>query len=189
MYDPTTTIRRLAAAFLATAVTVVVVPVAQGFEGPPDAIDRYRQNNPELLAATWLLGGSPDAIDRYTGAGITMAQPANFQGSPDAIDRYRENHPQLAPVTWLLGGSPDAIDRYTGAGIAMEHPASFQGSPDAIDRFLGRTAAPIVASDDGFAWSEFGIGAGSMLGAMLLVLGLGLGALAVRHRGGELSTS
>jgi hypothetical protein len=42
--------------------------------------------------------------------------------------------------------------------------------------------------DDGFAWNEFGIGAGSMLGLVLLVAGLGLGALAVRHRSGTLRT-
>ena len=50
-------------------------------------------------------------------------------------------------------------------------------------------AAPVVAVEDGFEWSEFGIGAGAMLGLVLLVAGLGLGALAVRHRSGTLRTS
>jgi hypothetical protein len=47
----------------------------------------------------------------------------------------------------------------------------------------------VVVVDDGFEWSEFGIGAGAMLGLVLLVAGLGLGALAVRHRSGTLRTS
>ena len=49
-------------------------------------------------------------------------------------------------------------------------------------------AAPISASSTtGFAWEEFGIGAAAMLAAVLLLTGLG--AVAVRHRGGQLTTS
>jgi len=140
MYDPTNTIRRLGAALFATAAMVIAVPVAQGFDGPPDAIDRY--NAP---ASTW-------------------------DGPPDAIDRYRAD--QEAAV------------------LAVTRPG-FDGPPDAIDRYLARTAtvAPVVAVKDGFEWGEFGIGAGAMLGLVLLVAGLGLGALAVRHRSGTLRTS
>ena len=140
MYDPTNRISPLAAALFATAAMVIAVPVAQGFDGPPDAIDRY--NAP---ASTW-------------------------DGPPDAMDRYRAN--QEAAV------------------LAVTRPG-FDGPPDAIDRYLGRTttAAPVVVVDDEFEWSEFGIGAGAMLGLVLLVAGLGLGALAVRHRSGTLRTS
>jgi hypothetical protein len=45
MYHPTNTFRRLAAALFATAATVIAVPVAQGFDGSPDATDRYRANH------------------------------------------------------------------------------------------------------------------------------------------------
>jgi hypothetical protein len=50
------------------------------------------------------------------------------------------------------------------------------------------TAAPVSASSTtSFAWGEFGIGAAAMLGAVLLLVGLG--AAAMRHRGGQLTTS
>jgi hypothetical protein len=62
-----------------------------------------------------------------------------------------------------------------------------------VSRPLGTTqvAAPLVVAGTGaagnaFAWGDFGLGAVAMLGAVAL---LGLGALVVRHRGGQLSTS
>jgi hypothetical protein len=139
MFDPTTTIKRLGAALVAVTALAVTVPVAQGYDGPPDAIDRYN-----FPASTW-------------------------DGPPDAIDRYRAGQE---------------------AALLVTRPG-WNGPPDAIDRYLGRTttAAPVVVVDDGFEWSEFGIGAGAMLGLVLLVAGLGLGALAVRHRSGTLRTS
>ena len=118
---------------------------------------------------------------------LTAIPPAQASdGPPDAIDRF--NNPA---VVW--DGPPDAIDRYREnqefATLLVTRPA-WNGPPDAIDRYLGRTAtASVVAVDDSFAWSEFGIGAGAMLGAVLLLAGVSLGALLVRHRGGELRTS
>ena len=58
MFDSTKTIKRLSAVFAVTAAVMVAVPVAQAWESP-DAIDRY--NSPVGLA--W--DGPPDAIDRY----------------------------------------------------------------------------------------------------------------------------
>ena len=115
---------------------------------------------------------------------IPLAQASD--GPPDAIDRY--NNPA---VVW--DGPPDAIDRYREnqefATLLVTRPG-WNGPPDAIDRYLGRTAtASVVAVDDSFAWSEFGIGAGAMLGAVLLLAGISLGALLVRHRGGGARTS
>jgi hypothetical protein len=138
MFHRTVTTKKRVAVLAAVA-ALTAVPMAQAFDGPPDAIDRY--NNP---AAVW-------------------------DGPPDAMDRYRENQ-QLATLLVTRPG--------------------WDGPPDAIDRYLGRTAtAPVVSVDDSFAWSEFGIGAGVMLGAVLLLAGISLGALLVRHRGGELRTS
>lgn len=136
----------------------------------------------------------PTGTIRRTAAALLACAAAAFvvstayalEGPPDAIDRYR------APVI-VSDGPPDAIDRYREnqqwVELATARPG-FQGSPDAIDRYVGRTAAPAVASTDaGFAWGEFGIGAGAMLGAVLLLVGISLGALAVRHRSGSLRTS
>ena len=115
---------------------------------------------------------------------IPLAQASD--GPPDAIDRF--NNPA---VVW--DGPPDAMDRYREnqefATLLVTRPG-WDGPPDAMDRYLGRTAtASVVAVDDSFSWSEFGIGAGAMLGAVLLLAGISLGALLVRHRGGELRTS
>ena len=203
MFDPANTIRKLVATMLVAAAAAFVVPAAYTWDGPPDAIDRY--NNPATL--TW--DGPPDAIDRFTGADVTLAH-SGFQGPPDAIDRYVgadvtsahtgfQGSPDAldrynSPAIVSSDGSPDAIDRYREnrqwAVLATTRPG-FQGNPDAIDRYLGRIAAPAasVTVSDGFAWNEFGIGAGAMLGAMLLLAGIGLGALAMRHRSGSLSTS
>ena len=115
---------------------------------------------------------------------IPLAQASD--GPPDAIDRF--NNPAV-----VRDGPPDAIDRYREnqefATLLVTRPG-WDGPPDAIDRYLGRTtAASVFTSNDSFAWSEFGMGAGVMLGAVLLLAGISLGALLVRHRGGELRTS
>ena len=68
MYDPTKTIKRLAAVFAVTAAVTVAVPIAQAWDGPPDAIDRY--NSPVGLA--W--DGPPDAIDRYMAHQLLLVQ-------------------------------------------------------------------------------------------------------------------
>jgi hypothetical protein len=138
MFNSTNTMKSLVVALAAVA-ALIAIPMAQAFDGPPDAIDRFNQP-----AVVW-------------------------DGPPDAIDRYRENQ-QFATLLVTRPG--------------------WDGPPDAIDRYLGRTAtAPVVTVDDSFAWSEFGIGAGAMLGGVLLLAGVSLGALLVRHRGGELRTS
>jgi len=183
MFDPTNTLKKLGATMLVAAAAAIAVPAAYAWDGPPDAIDRY--NAP---VSTW--DGPPDAIDRYNAPAIVQ------DGSPDAIDRYRETQELVAldasRPAW--DGPPDAIDRYrqTQELVALDMARGhWDGPPDAIDRYLGRTAAPATAVtvDTGFAWGEFGIGAGAMLGAVLLLVGISLGALAMRHRSGSLSTS
>jgi hypothetical protein len=205
MHDPTNSIRRLAAALFATVATLIAVPVAQGFDGSPDAIDRYRANNEVQVSSTLPLGGSPDAIDRYRDPkvlafdgspdaidrfreGQTVVSAAPILGSPDAIDRYRAN--QALVTQPRIQGSPDAIDRFNATQALLSQPST-NGSPDAIDRYLGKTAvvATVPSTSDGFDWGDFGIGAASMFGLAMLLAGLGLGALAVRHRGGQLGTS
>jgi hypothetical protein len=146
----THTIRRLVAVLIATAATVVAVPVAQGWDGPPDAIDRYALNHPQLVNV-WPLGGPPDAIDRYN-----------------------------SPALLQFDGPQDAIDRYYRTDVTLGKPI--------VGQF--ENTAQLPASDgQSFAWGEFGIGAGAMLGLLLLAAAVTLGALSVRHRGGQLKTS
>ena len=131
--------------------------------------------NIKLVAATMIAAVAAFAVP--------VAQ-AGFQGPPDALDRYNAAH----AVTF--DGPPDAIDRYNAT-----HAVPFNGPPDAIDRYEGRTGSVVpansnaTASSTGLDWGDFGIGAAAMLGLVLLVAGLSLGALSLRHRSGTLRTS
>ena len=71
-------IRRMAATLFAAAAAAVAVPAAYaGFDGPPDAIDRYLAHQAALAGVSGL-GGSPDAIDRYVGrTPVTVTAPTS----------------------------------------------------------------------------------------------------------------
>jgi hypothetical protein len=96
--------------------------------------------------------------------------------SPDAIDAAQQARQNLR--------SPNAID---AAGTAA--PQQDQRSPDARDAADGRGAyntpevvflkAPHPAHTGGLHWADAGIGAGALLGLILLALA---GALLVVHR-------
>ena len=86
---------------------------------------------------------------------------------------------QLAPVPALMHAAGATTDLRVGALVFdndYKHPV-----------VLAKEAATIDVLSGGRV--EFGIGAGAMLGAVLLLAGISLGALLVRHRGGELRTS
>ena len=84
-----------------------------------------------------------------------------------------------------------------GAPVAYRSAADgFQATSAGVDPATGRPlresgGAPVVyrSTADGFQWDDFGIGAGAMLGLVLLLAGLSLGALSMRHRSGTLRTS
>lgn len=87
--------------------------------------------------------------------------------------------------------SPDARDAALASELDNSLPAQDLRSPDARDAAAGRgtfnspevtvvkLAQPSPSPDDGLDWADAGIGAGALLG--LLLLGLG-GTLAVMHR-------
>ena len=185
MKASTHTIKRLAATVFAAAAAIVVVPAAYaGFDGPPDAIDRYNANQPSG-AGTLALGGSPDAIDRYQKANEPVPTTPAIQGSPDAIDRYNANQASDAG-TLPLGGSPDAIDRFQRANASQP----IQSPPDWIERYAARTPTAVtVAGGSGFDWADFGIGAAAMLGMVLILAGFGVGVQVARHKTGRIRTS
>lgn len=160
----THTITRLAVTMCAAVAAMVSVPAAGAFDGPPDAIDRYRSNHAGG-DTTLALGGSPDAIDRYQRANTPVLATPAIQGSPDAIDRYERGN---APV--------------------LTTPA-IQGSPDALDRYAGKTVVVSAQTASGFSWGDFGIGAAAMFGLVLVLAGLGMGVYAARHRTGRIRIS
>jgi hypothetical protein len=110
--------------------------------------------------------------------------------SPDAMDAADAAATAPQPAAGTDGRSPDAKDAADAAATAPQSDAGTDArSPDAKDAADGRNtaAAPEVvvlkAADPppagGFDVSDAGIGAGALLGVILLGLG---GALLVTHR-------
>ena len=114
------------------------------------------------------------------GASTAGAQPADFR-TPDAIDAG-------TPVAQTMKDlrTPDAVDAGTPATTAA---GTDLRTPDAVDHGLGRGtfSAPDVTvvkvvdppPTTAFDWGDAGIGAGGLLG--LILVGLG-GTLVVSHR-------
>jgi hypothetical protein len=114
------------------------------------------------------------------GASTAGAQPADFR-TPDAIDAG-------TPVVQTMNDlrTPDAVDAGTPATTTA---GTDLRTPDAVDHGLGRGTfnAPDVTvvkvvdplPTTAFDWGDAGIGAGGLLG--LILVGLG-GTLVVSHR-------
>jgi hypothetical protein len=135
-------------------------------------------------------------------AAAAFAVPAASANNGLVDDWFRDaNVVATAPVTDRL------VDDYFRDGARATTPdtdrivddsfrdANVVATAPVTDRLVDdyfRDASTVTApqtSSNTFAWGEFGIGAGAMLGLVLLTAGLGLGALAVRHRGDQLRTS
>src|SRR5262249_5963901 len=120
---------------------------------------------------------------------------------PDAFERYVASHPygKAAPTPERF-----RVPLYTPAMLAAHYhhedllyrprPSLPTVGGPAGDRIVDdsfRDAPTVVASPkngNGLDWRDFGIGAGAMLGLTLIVTGLGLGTLAMRHRTSKLGT-
>jgi hypothetical protein len=176
-----TNITRLAKMFaLALAAAAFAVPAASANDGLVD--DWFRDTN---VVAT---------------APVTYRLVATSDTDRIVDDWFRD------PVMVVGGATPRAgVDPATGrplresggAPVAYQSTVSgFQAPPAGIDPATGRPLRESGGHSDadqstagGFQWDDFGIGAGAMLGLVLLLAGIGLGALTVRHRGGQLKTS
>jgi hypothetical protein len=121
---------------------------------------------------------TPDAID----AGTPVAQTMKDLRTPDAVEAG-------TPATTTAGSdlrTPDAVDAGTPATTSA---GTDLRTPDAVDHGLGRGtfSAPDVTvvkvvdppPTTGFDWGDAGIGAGGLLGLILVALG---GTLVVSHR-------
>jgi hypothetical protein len=89
-----------------------------------------------------------------------------------------------------------AGDRIVDDSFRDPKPVATTNAAPAVDRIVDdsfRDAARYVPStstgNSGLDWGDFGIGAGAMLGLALLVTGLSVGTVAMRHRPGKLGTS
>lgn len=122
----------------------------------------------------------PDVIERYA-----AAHPYGTTSYPDWIERYAAAHPF---GSGLLASAPTdrIVDDWFRDQPAVVSPVGDRIVDDSFrDAAQSTTPQSSVSSLD---WGDFGIGAGAMLGLMMLVAGLGLGAHA-RHRSGTLGTS
>jgi hypothetical protein len=119
---------------------------------------------------------TPDAID----ARPPVAQTMKDLRTPDAVEAG-------TPATGTDLRTPDAVDAGTPATAAAA--GTDLRTPDAVDHGLGRGtfSAPDVTvvkvvdppPTTGFDWSDAGIGAGGLMGLILVALG---GTLVVSHR-------
>jgi hypothetical protein len=149
--------------------------------------------------------GSVVAVAAAAASGASASGNTPSGAAPDVFERYAASHPYSSAVM------ANVLERYAAAhpyGRASVAPAV--GTDRIVDDWF-RDPTPIVTSagerivDDSFRdavratalpstgdsldWADFGIGAGAMLGLTMLMAGLGLGALTLRHRSGRLGTS
>jgi hypothetical protein len=87
--------------------------------------------------------------------------------SPDAVDASRDQAPEPSAPTDLR--SPDAAD---AGSVTSSLAGTTSASPEVI-------AADTTATDDGLDWGSIAIGAGAILAVSLI----GLGGVAMTHRG------
>jgi hypothetical protein len=175
MQISTHTTRKLAQAIaLAVIVAGLAVPAAAAGSGqPPDVFARAVARHQAL----------PDVFERYVAshpygaAAPATLEAAKPQGSTFITDTLGGNgHPQQAQgyrfITDTLGGNG--------------HPKQVQGYRFITDTLAPGGGAPIEAapSAPSFSWADAGLGAGTALGALLVLLG---SALLVARRQGRLA--
>jgi hypothetical protein len=105
---------------------------------------------------------------------------------PDVFERYATAHPYGAGTAAAVG-----TDRIVDDSFRDPAPIATPAGERVVDDYF-RDSPTVVASPtsgNGLDWEDFGIGAGAMFGLTALVIGLGLGAVAMRHRTGRLGTS
>jgi hypothetical protein len=127
------------------------------------------------------------SVVAYAAASAVGASASRTVAAPDVFERYAATHDSNS------ASAPDVVERYVtthSLGLATGAPAV--GTERIVDdsfRDAARYVPAAAAGNGGLDWADFGIGAGAMLGLTLLVVGLGLGAVVMRHRAGKLETS
>jgi hypothetical protein len=122
---------------------------------------------------------------RLTGI-AQVYQQLQPQAAPDVFERYAASHP-YGVTAKAASGTERIVDDWFRDPAPIATPAG-----DRIVDDYFRDAPTVVnspATGNGLDWGDFGIGAGAMFGLAALVVGLALGAVAMRHRTGRLGTS
>jgi hypothetical protein len=122
---------------------------------------------------------------RLTGI-AQVYQQLKPQAAPDVFERYAASHPYGVAATAATGSERIVDDWFRDPA-----PAATSTGDRIVDDYF-RDAPTVVSSPatgNGLDWGDFGIGAGAMFGLAALVVGLALGAVAMRHRTGRLGTS
>jgi len=186
------------------------VPQYYGSRAPYAPTTRHTQPLPAYYGSTapYMSTSQSLAAPGLRWQAIAKAHQENRQAPvPDVFERYAASHPYGAglqpvqhrglgdfrPVTPAVGvtqavGTERIVDDSFRDSAPIVTPA---GSERIVDDSF-RDAPTVVASptsSNGLDWADFGIGAGAMLGLTALVIGLGIGAVAMRHRTGRLGTS
>jgi hypothetical protein len=101
---------------------------------------------------------------------LAIAAPVAHAGGPYPPFRTGEGFSFKAPSYWHTATPPVPMNR------SLEVPAEYR-LPDAA----ATTGTATVARSDGFDWGDASIGAGAMLGIVLVAGGMGAGLLASRQ--------
>jgi hypothetical protein len=165
--------------WMGLALLASAVVAAPAFARP--ASSYYTPQQLEAMSANWAakgrLLGSPDAASFYTRDQLqaisqNWAAKGRLLGG-DAASHYTPQQLEALSSNWAakgrLLGSPDAATFYTPQQLQ-----ALSANWAAKGRLLGTTTSTVTA--DGFDWSDFGLGAGAMLGLVLLAGGLAAGA-------------
>ena len=135
-----------------------------------------------VVATSPAYGGSGPAVSFYTPEQLqamssNWAAKGRLLGSPDAASFYTPEQLQAMSSNWAakgrLLGSPDAASFYT-----REQLRALGANWAAKGRLLDRVTPSQPVRGNGFSWSDFGMGAATVLGLVMLAGGL---AAAVRH--------
>jgi hypothetical protein len=182
------------AAALAAGASGAVTPSAA-----PDVFERYAAAHPYGVGRLTPAQGTERIVDDWFRDPAPIVTPAGDRivddyfrdaptvvTAPDVFERYAAAHP------YGVGASALGTDRIVDDSFRDPTPIVTPPGERIVDDYF-RDAPKVVTSTpsgSGLDWQDFGIGAGAMLGLTLLVAGLALGAVAMRHhRGGRLETS
>ena len=165
--SPLIRLRRLVVLGSVVACAAAAAAGASGFQvtAAPDLVERYAATHDSNSAT------APDVVERYVtvhSVGAAVATPAVTPGTDPIIDdSFRDPKPVATPI------ATPGVNRIV----------------DDSFRDTARYVPATTGGQSGLDWEDFGIGAGAMLGLTLLIGGLGIGAVAMRHRGGRLEAS